>query len=146
LSADFDGNGEAECFFCPSAIDENLLLFEEFIVPPQEEKTSPEVGEWVSTGRKVVLQSGDKRELKRLMPTFSYDRWSEDHLQVEYTEPGLGIRPLPNGKVHVQRGNNVKQVESYQGLKKSLRGKYDTPYWIHIGELNEQHIVWQFRW
>lgn len=146
LPANFNGDGEAECFFCPSAIDENLVLFEEFIVPPKESEVVPESDDWVSTGRKVVLQPGDKRELKRLMPTFSYDRWPEDHLQVEYTEPGLGIRPLPNGTVHVQRGKTVKQVDSYQGLKESLRGKFDTPYWIHIGELQDQHIVWQFRW
>ncbi|MFP3443101.1 protein kinase, partial [Pantoea sp. SIMBA_133] len=75
----------AECFFCPATIDENLVLFEEFIVPPQENEVVPEADDWVSTGRKIVLQPGDKRELKRLMPTFSYDRWPEDHLQVEYT-------------------------------------------------------------
>ncbi|HSH43182.1 MAG TPA: hypothetical protein VK973_13740 [Arenicellales bacterium] len=42
--------------------------------------------------------------------------------------------------------STIKPVEGYQGLKESLRGKYDTPYWIHIGELTDQHIVWQFRW
>lgn len=146
LPASFTEDGVAECFFCPSTIDESLVLFEEFIVPPCEDGAAPQVDDWVPTSRKVVLQSGGNRELKRLMPTFSYDRWPEDHLRVEYTEPGLGIRPLPNGNVHVQRGGTIKQVESYQGLKAGLRGKYDTPYWIHIGELNEQHIVWQFRW
>ncbi|MBJ6137950.1 protein kinase domain-containing protein [Marinobacter litoralis] len=137
---------DTECFFCPSPLDENLVLFEEFIVPAHEEGVAPEVDDWIPTGRKVVMQPGDKRELKRLMPTFSYDRWPEDHLKVEYTEKGLGIRPLPDGTLHVQRGSTIKPVEGYQGLKESLRGKYDTPYWIHIGGLTDQHIVWQFRW
>jgi DNA-binding helix-hairpin-helix protein with protein kinase domain len=146
LPVDFSADASTECFFCPSSIDGSLVLFEEFIVPACEEGAAPVVEDWVATGRKVVLQPGDKRELKRLMPTFSYDRWPEDHLIVEYAEHGLGILPLPNGALHIQRGDTVKQIERYQGLKERLRGQHNAPYWIHIGELDEQHIVWQFRW
>ena len=146
LPADFNEDGSQECFFCPSELDDSLVLFEEFIVPAAEGAATKNPDEWIATGRKVVLQSGDGRELKRLMPTFSYDRWPGDHLQVEYSENGLGIRPLPDGALHLQRGSTVKQLERYQGLKESLRGKHDDPYWIHVGELDQQHIVWQFRW
>lgn len=146
LPGDFSGEGNTECFFCPSELDDRLVLFEEFIVPATEDTSAPNPDDWIATGRKVVLQSGDSRELKRLMPTFSYDRWPGDHLQVEYSEHGLGISPLPDGALNLQRGNTVKQLERYQGLKESLRGKHDAPYWIHIGEMDQQHIVWQFRW
>ncbi|MFI8749965.1 protein kinase [Vreelandella lionensis] len=146
LPANFHKGFGAECFFCPSVIDESLVLFEEFIVPKPEKGAVPGLDDWIPTGRKVVLQSGDKRELKRLMPTFSYDRWPEDHLKIEYSEHGLGIHPLPEGILNLQRQSKTKLLDRYQGLKEELRGKHDAPYWIHVGEMDEQHIVWQFRW
>ncbi|CAO1659125.1 Serine/threonine protein kinase [Halomonas sp. NYA30] len=146
LPVEFCVEAAAECFFCPSAIDKDLVLFEEFIVPENEEDMAPAMEDWLATGRTVVLQFGDKRELKRLMPTFSYDRWPEDHLNVEYTKHGLGIHPLSEGVLNLQRQGKTKLLDRYQGLKEELRGKHDAPYRIHVGEMDEQHIVWQFRW
>ena len=80
------------------------------------------------------------------MPTFSYDRWPADHIRVEFTEKGLGIYPLPEGRLTLQRGQTRKALEVYQGLKHSLRGQHAEPYRIHVGDLNASHIFWQFRW
>ncbi|WP_349618181.1 protein kinase domain-containing protein [Azotobacter salinestris] len=147
LPIDLEAAGDAQCFFCDEPADSRLVLFEEFIVTPDDEQDeSDKSAHCVATGRKVCLQPGGQQELKRLMPSFSYDRWPADHLRVEYTERGLGIHPLLKGKLHIQRGGEEKRLERYQGLKESLRGQHEEPYRIHVGELAEQHIVWQFRW
>lgn len=122
-------------------------MFEEFIALPDEAEGSPEEpGNMIATGRKVWLQPGGDLELKRLMPTFSYDRWPADHLRIEYSDQGLGIHPLPQSKLHLQRGSAKKPLERYQGLKESLRGQHEEPYRLHVGELAESHVIWQFRW
>ncbi len=104
---------EASCFFCGEPVDSRLVLLEEFIALPAEaEASSDALAEMIATGRKVWLQPGGDLELKRLMPTFSYDRWPADHIRIEYTKQGLGIHPLPQGKVHLQRGEAKKLLES----------------------------------
>lgn len=147
LSAELASVNEVSCFFCDEPADQRLVLFEELIEEPaQGDGQAMEPDTLMATGRKVWLQPGDKLELKRLMPTFSYDRWPADHVRIEYTEQGLGIHPLPQGKLHLQRGGAKKLLERYQGLKENLRGQHEEPYRIHIGELDETHVIWQFRW
>jgi len=147
LPAKLDSLNEASCFFCDEPADRRLVMFEEFIALPDEAEGSPEEpGNMIATGRKVWLQPGGDLELKRLMPTFSYDRWPADHLRIEYSDQGLGIHPLPQSKLHLQRGSAKKPLERYQGLKESLRGQHEEPYRLHVGELAESHVIWQFRW
>lgn len=137
------------CFFCDEPADPRLVMFEEFIFLPEDEKAEihPELpSNWVGTGRCVYLQPGDSQELKRLMPSFSYDRWPSDHVRVVYKDQYLGIVALPEGELHLQRGGTIKQLEKSQGLKESLRGKHEEPYQIHVGPLENPHVVWQFRW
>ena len=147
LPAELGSIHDASCFFCDEPADSRLVLFEEFIVLPEEgESQDGEPGSMIATGRQVWLQPEGNLELKRLMPTFSYDRWPTDHIRIEYTEQGLVIHPLPHGKLHLQRGEAKKPLERQQGLKESLRGQHKEPYQIHVGELEESHIIWQFRW
>jgi hypothetical protein len=138
------------CFFCDAPADKRLVLLEEFIFLPQKEsdkKHAESTNNFIKTGRLVCLQPGGSHELKRLMPSFSYDRWPSDHVKVEYTEKGFGIHPLPDGELHLQRGSaEPKRLEKYQGLKQDLREQYEEPYQIHIGKLVESHVVWQFQW
>lgn len=137
------------CFFCDAPVDESVVLFEEFIALAQEEKEAefPELpGNRVATGRCVYLQQGATQELKRLMPSFSYDRWPSDHVRLEYTAKGLEIHVLPDGTSYLQGEGDPKQLRGFQGLKAALRGKYDKPYQLHIGPLGKSHVVWQFRW
>lgn len=147
LPSDYGEDSEGECFFCEAPLDEQLVLFEEYIAPAQEgDADAPNTDDCIATGRKVVLQPGETCELKRLMPSYSYDRWPEDHLKVEYTEHGLRIHPLTGGELHVQRRKTVKPLVRIQGLKENLRNKNSPPFWVHIGDMNEQHIAWKFRW
>jgi len=147
LPAELDSLKEASCFFCDEPAHSQLVLFEEFIsLPAEGESPSSLPDEMIATGRKVWLQPGGEVELKRLLPTFSYDRWPADHIRIEYSDMGLGIHPLPQSKLHLKRGAAKKPLERYQGLKDSLRGKHEEPYQIHVGELEKPHVIWQFRW
>lgn len=135
------------CFFCDEPLDSKAVLLEEFIAQPEDDESQKdESGVEIPTGRKIWLQPGGNLELKRLMPTFSYDRWPADHIRIEYTELGLGIHPLPEGLLHLQRGDVKKRLERYQGLKEGWRGQHTEPYRIHVGDLEKSHIFWQFRW
>lgn len=147
LPVDVDSVDDVSCFFCDEPADTRMVLFEEFIALPAESQASSDTpAPMIATGRKVWLQPGDEVELKRLLPTFSYDQWPADHIRIEYGEKGLGIHPLPQCKLYIQRGAATKPLERYQGLKESLRGQHAEPYQIHIGELDQSHVIWQFRW
>lgn len=140
---------EQLCFFCDEPLDTRAVLFEEFIelVPEDdqsEQQATPETP--LATGRKVWLQPGQSVELKRLMPTFSYDLRPSDHIRIEYTDKGLGIYPLPEAQLTLQRGEAKKPLERYQGLKESLRGQHAEPYRIHVGDVQAAHVFWQFSW
>jgi len=145
VAQSLDSLDEASCFFCEAPLDDTAVLFEEFITLPKgaddgdTEKAFP-------TGRKVWLQQGKSVELKRLMPTFSYDRWPADHIAIEYTEQGLGITPLADASLHLERGATLKRLDRRQGLKESLRGKHAEPYMLHVGDVAESHVFWQFGW
>nr|WP_236249250.1 protein kinase [Pseudomonas cichorii] len=157
LPVDLREADDAECFFCEALVDSRLVLFEEFIVLSAEQEGGVEtLDELVATGRKVWLQPGREVELKRLLPTFSYDRWPADHVRIEYSDKGLGIYPLPESQLQLQCGETIKPLPRYQGLKESLRGKNEEPFLIHVGEpaksghkdsgLRSSKVVWQFRW
>lgn len=134
------------CFFCDSPIDANLVVLEEFIYLAPEERDGELSDQPIATGRRVYLQQGASQELKRMLPSFSYDRWPTDHVRLVYTDKGLEIRQLPSGDLYLQAEGDPKQLGEFQGLKAARRGQYDQPYRLHIGPPGETHVVWQFRW
>ncbi|SNY58504.1 Serine/threonine protein kinase [Arsukibacterium tuosuense] len=137
-----------DCWMCDTAADHGLVVFEEYIfISESEAKKHPELPDnWLKTGRLVFLQQGNTQELKRMMPSYSYDRWPSDHVKVEYTEKGLGIYPLQGCTLNLQRGIKIKPLEKYQGLKLESRDSSAAPFQLHIGALDQMHVIWQFRW
>ncbi|MEH6541719.1 protein kinase domain-containing protein [Halopseudomonas sp.] len=145
VAQSLDSLDEASCFFCDKPLDDTAVLFEEFISLPKDAEDN-DTGKAFATGRKIWLQQGKSVELKRLMPTFSYDRWPTDHIAIEYTEQGLSITPLADASLHLARGATVKLLERRQGLRANLRGQHAEHYTLHVGELAEPHVFWQFGW
>ena len=139
---------EIFCFFCDENVADDLVLFEEFIQLSEQEKGEkyPDLKEArISTGRRVCIQPGDKKELKRLMPTFSYDKIPSDHIQLEYDDDKLVITPVE--PLHISRGdNNIQEFKKKVPLKNSRKGNDPEPYCIHLGNPNETHVIWLFRW
>lgn len=137
-----------QCFFCEAEVDEHLVLLEEFISLTDKEKSEkyPELNSnKITTGRKVCLQPGDEKELKRLMPSFSYDMIPSDHIHLKYSDTGLIVTPVE--PLHISRGSlNTKEFKKKIRLKEDMRGKNSEPYCLHLGNPLETHIFWQFRW
>lgn len=138
----------AECFFCGQQADPELVIFQEFIFvrddeTPEnhrEQEESP-----LATGRMVCLQVGNQKELKRLMPSFSYDLVPSDHIQLDFQTDKLIITPAK--PLHISRGDkNIKEFNKKIPFKTSNRYQDDTPYYIHIGDPRQTHVFWQFRW
>jgi len=136
------------CFFCEAEVDEQLVLMEEFIYLVDKEapgKSSESESNKITTGRKVCLQPGDQKELKRLMPSFSYDMVPSDHIRLEYDDTGLLITPAE--PLYISRGDdNIHEFKKKTRLKTNTRGKNSEPYCIHLGNRQDGHVFWQFRW
>lgn len=139
---------EIICFFCDENVAADLVLFEEFIQLSEQEKDGkyPDLKERrMATGRKVCIQTGYKKELKRLMPSFSYDKVPTDNIQLEYSDEKLIIVPVE--PLHISRGDgNIKEFNKNVALKDSTKGRHTEPYCIHLGNPNETHTIWQFGW
>jgi len=139
---------DVECFFCEEPAAPELVLFQEFIFASADETLEkhpePEKKK-ISTGRTVCLQPGDQKELKRLMPSFSYDRTPSDHIQLDFQQDKLIITPAE--PLHISRGDeDIKEFSKKITLKSSKRHQDDTPYCIHLGDHEQTHVFWQFRW
>lgn len=147
LSLDGIKTEEICCFFCESPVNNQLIVFEEFIsVSDQEQQEKyPELnGNRIATDRKICLQPGDYKELKRLIPSFSYDLVPTDHIQLEYTDQALTVTPVE--PLHISRGEKIHEFSKKIRMKTEFRGKNAEPYCIHLGNPNDTHIFWQFQW
>ncbi|PHS64291.1 MAG: protein kinase [Thalassobium sp.] len=148
LPVDTQHLDDVECFFCGEPVDPELVLFEEFISvrdDDKQKKPSKIEDDYIATGRTVCLQPGDQKELKRLLPSFSYDRVPSDHIQLEFQQDKLIITPAE--PLHLSRGDDKRQEFSKKiPLKSSKRHQDDTPYRIHLGDPLQTHVFWQFRW
>jgi hypothetical protein len=99
----------------------------------------------VRTGRRVCIQPGGHKELKRLLPTFSYDKVPSDHIQLEYDVEKLVITPVE--PLHISRGDDkIQEFKKKVPLKTSRKGNDPEPYCIHLGDPSETHVIWQFGW
>lgn len=136
------------CFFCDEEVSEDLVIFEEFIQLSDEEKEKQVPDLLVSrvpTGRRVCIQPGGRKELKRLLPTFSYDKVPSDHIQLEYDDEKLVITPVE--PLHISRGDDkIQEFKKKVPLKTSRKGNDPEPYCIHLGDPSETHVIWQFGW
>lgn len=139
---------DVECFFCGEPADTELVLFQEFISVSDDDKQNKQSeieDNYIVTGRTVCLQHGDQKELKRLMPSFSYDLVPSDHIQLDFQQDKLIITPAE--PLHMSRGDaNIKEFSKKIPLRCSKRHEDDTPYRIHLGDPEQTHVFWQFRW
>ncbi|EKN3588263.1 protein kinase [Yersinia enterocolitica] len=130
LAEEAESANDAVCFYCDSPADRLLVRFSEYVTE-QQDGSNPDTKTLIATGRNVWLQPGHRVELKRLLPSFIYDHWPSDHLQIDYTARGIGIHPLLGGELYLQRGETIKPLRGFQGLKNELRGTGGEPWQIH---------------
>lgn len=79
------------------------------------------------------------------MPTFSQDMdFINDNIAVEYGAEGLLIDILKENSLHLQRGNKLKLLQKKQRIQEKFRS--EEPFYLHVGDINNMHIVWKFGW
>ena len=148
LPVDTQQLDDVECFFCGEPVDPELVLFEEFIsvIDDDKQKKQSEIENGcIPTGRIVCLQSGDQKELKRLMPSFSYDLVPSDHIQLNFKKDKLIITPAE--PLLISRGPKTSEkLDTKISLTTDKRHQNDAPYRIHLGDPEQTHVFWQFRW
>lgn len=144
LAEDAESAIDAVCFYCDHPADRRLVRFSEYVT--QQDDSNPDANIVIATGRNVWLQPGNKVELKRMLPSFIFDHRLSDLLRIEYSSRGMEIHPLPGGELYLQRGETIKPLPSFQGLKNERRGTSEEPWQIHIGDPERSHVFWQFRW
>lgn len=135
---------DRSCTFCGAPITaEHLVVSELQYIPSPNKAEAPD--EWIQTRRFVVLQSGTPLLIRPNIPS----EWHSGNLpalaRLELTDEGLWIDPT-DSILTLQRGQNSVPLTHQQRLKKSQREGAPEWHYLHIGAMDEQHMVWRFRW
>lgn len=144
------------CPFCDHTqnTSHTLLLQEYRYMPPDllREGLPEDVPEslirkecWTRTGKVMVL-SMSLAELKTLPLGTSLYAAARLLCTVELAKDGLWIEPSAGTQVSLQRASDDKVVvvERRQRLKSDSRS--GGSYWLHLGAIEEEHVVWRFNW
>lgn len=146
-----------ECPFCGHIQKkETVLLLHEYQYMPLallREGLSDEIPEslirkecWSRTGKAMVLNSRIPVQLKSLPIEASLYAHASLLCTLEISEDGLWIEPSNKTHVFLQRPADDKVVE-IQGKKRlKSASRSETPFWLHLGPVEEEHVVWRFVW
>ena len=101
---------------------------------------------WSRTGKAMVLNSKIPVLLKSLPMDASLYAHASLLCTLELDEDGLWIDPDKNIRVFLQRAADDKVVE-VQGKKRLKSTSHsETSFWLHLGSVEEEHVVWRFVW
>lgn len=146
-----------ECPFCEHIQNkEAVLLLSEYRYMPLallREGLSDDIPElliqkecWSSTGKAMILSSKIPVLLKSLPMEASLYAQASLLCTLELDEDGLWIDPAKNIHVFLQRAADYKVVE-VQGKKRLKSTSHsETSFWLHLGPVEEEHVVWRFVW
>ncbi len=144
------------CLFCDYPQDKNrtILLQEYRYMPPDllREGLPVEVPEslilkecWTRTGKAIVL-SMSPAELKTLPLGTSLYAQARLLCTVELAKDGLLIEPSAGTKVSLQRASDDKVVAVVRRQRLKSDSRSGVSFWLHLGALEEEHVVWRFNW
>jgi len=149
-------NSKQTCPFCdhPQGKDRTILLQEYRYMPPELLRygLSEDVPEslirkecWTRTGKAMVLNISPA-ELKTLPLGTSLYADARPLCTVQLAKDGLWIEPSAGARISLQRASDDKVVEvaSRQRLKTGSRS--GASFWLHLGSVEEEHVVWRFNW
>lgn len=100
---------------------------------------------WTKTGKAMVLQM-TKTELKRLPIGTSLYADAIPLCTVELERDGLWIEPSENAHISLQRASDDKVVAVVRRQRLKSESRSGTSFWLHLGSVNEEHVVWRFKW
>jgi DNA-binding helix-hairpin-helix protein with protein kinase domain len=144
------------CLFCDHPQDTNrtILLQEYRYMPPDllREGLPKEVPEslilkecWTRTGKAMVL-SMSPAELKTLPLGTSLYADARPLCTVELAKDGLRIEPSAGTKVSLQRASDNKVVAVVRRQRLKSESRSGVSFWLHLGAIEEEHVVWRFNW
>jgi DNA-binding helix-hairpin-helix protein with protein kinase domain len=144
------------CPFCDHAQDANrtILLQEYRYTPPDllREGLPEEVPEtlirkecWTRTGKAMVL-SMSAAELKTLPLGTSLYADARPLCTVELSKDGLWIEPSVGTQVSLQRASDDKVVAVVRRQRLKSDSRSGVSFWLHLGAVEEEHVVWRFNW
>ena len=144
------------CPFCDHAQDTNrtILLQEYRYMPPDllREGLPEDVPEslirkecWTRTGKAMVL-SMSPAELKTLPLGTSLYADARPLCTVELAKDGLWIEPSAGTQVSLQRASDDKVVAVVRRQRLKSDSRSGVSFWLHLGAVEEEHVVWRFNW
>ena len=144
------------CPFCDHAQDTNrtILLQEYRYMPPDllREGLPEDVPEslirkecWTRTGKAMVL-SMSPAELKTLPLGTSLYADARPLCTVELAKDGLWIEPSAGTQVSLQRASDDKVVRVVRRQRLKSDSRSGVSFWLHLGAVEEEHVVWRFNW
>lgn len=144
------------CPFCDHVQDTNrtILLQEYRYMPPNllREGLPEDVPEslirkecWTRTGKAMVL-SMSPVELKTLPLGTSLYADARPICTVELAKDGLWIEPSVGTQVSLQRASDVNVVAVVRRQRLKSDSRSGVSFWLHLGAVEEEHVVWRFNW
>ena len=144
------------CPFCDHAQDTNrtILLQEYRYMPPDllREGLPEDVPEslirkecWTRTGKAMVLRMSPA-ELKTLPLGTSLYADARPLCTVELAKDGLWIEPSAGTQVSLQRASDDKVVAVVRRQRLKSDSRSGVSFWLHLGAVEEEHVVWRFNW
>ena len=144
------------CPFCDHTHGSNrtILLQEYCYMPPDllREGLPEDVPEslirkecWTRTGKAMVL-SMSPAELKTLPLGTSLYADARPLCTVELAKDGLWIEPLAGTQVSLQRASDDKVVPVVRRQRLKSESRSGVSFWLHLGAVEEEHVVWRFNW
>lgn len=146
-----------ECPFCGhSQSRETTLLLHEYRYMPLDllrEGLSDDIPEslirkecWSRTGKAIVLESMTPLELKSLPLNASLYANASRLCTLQLKEDGLWIDPANHTKISLQRAADDKVVPIQRNQRLKSASRSETSFWLHLGLIEEEHVVWRFVW
>lgn len=144
------------CPFCDHVRDKNrsIVLQEYRYMPPEllREGLAEDVPEslilkecWSRTGKAVVLNMRPV-ELRTLPLGTSLFADASLLCKVELAEGGLWIEPSAGSRISLQRASDNKLVAVDRRQKLKQESRSGASFWLHLGGVDEEHLVWRFNW
>jgi serine/threonine protein kinase len=145
-----------DCPFCDHTQDKNrtILLQEYRYMPPDliREGLPEDIPEsliqkecWTRTGKAMVL-SMSPAELKAFPLGASLYADAPSLCTIELAKDGLWIEPSAGIQVSLQRASDDKVVSVVRRQRLKSDSRSGASFWLHLGEVEEEHVVWRFNW
>ena len=100
---------------------------------------------WTRTGKAMVL-SMSPAELKTLPLGTSLYADARPLCTVELAKDGLWIEPSAGTQVSLQRASDDKVVAVVRRQRLKSDSRSGVSFWLHLGSVEEEHVVWRFYW